>query len=139
MVFPMSHSPVFGELEGKLNALPPARRSPFFASLLLAAVIALGGAGLPLLEPALAPAVAEARFGRGGSFGFRGSRSFSGRSFGRRSSFGRSGYRRGYGGGGFGFGLPFMMGMGFGGFGGSFLIPMILFFVLRMMIGRKRS
>ena len=123
----------------KPNAPPTARRSPFFASLLLAAVIAVGGAGLPLLEPALAPAVAEARFGRGGSFGFRGSRSFSSRSFGRRSSFGRSGYRRGYGGGGFGFGLPFMMGMGFGGFGGSFLIPMILFFVLRMMIGRRRS
>ena len=89
------------------------------------------GVGLPLLEPALAPAAAEARFGRGGSFGFRGSRSFSGRSF------GRSGYSRGFRGGGFG--LPFMMGMGFGGFGGSFLIPMILFFVLRMMIGRRRS
>jgi hypothetical protein len=29
------------------------------------------------------------------------------------------------------------MGFGFGGFGGSFLIPMILFFVLRMMIRRR--
>ena len=79
--------------------------------------------------------LAEARFGRGGSFGFRGSRSFSGSSFGRSRSFGRSTYSRGYR--GRGFGLPFLMGFGFGGFGGSFLIPMILFFVLRMMIRRR--
>ncbi len=133
MVFSMRRQPHCQEIRGKSSAAAPARRSPFSASLFLAAAIAVGGVG-PLLEPALAPAVAEARFGRGGSFGFRGSRGF-----GRSRSFGRSAYRRGYGGGGFGFGLPFMMGMGFGGFGGSFLIPIILFIVLRMMIGRRRS
>lgn len=133
MVFPMRREPICQEIRGKSKA--PARRSHFFASLFLAAAIAVGGGAIPLLEPALAPAVAEAaRFGMGRSFGFRGSGGF-----GRSRSFGRSAYRRGYGGGGFGFGLPFMMGMGFGGFGGSFLIPLILFIVLRMMIGRRRS
>jgi uncharacterized membrane protein len=92
---------------------------------------------MPLIEPALVPAIAEARFGRGGSFGFRGSRSFSRSSFGRGRSFGRSSYGRGFRGGGMGFGMPFLMGMGFGGFGGSFLIPMILFFVLRLMMRRR--
>lgn len=89
------------------------------------------------------PADAEARrFGGGRSFGFRGSRGFGrSSSFGRRSSFGgRSGYRRGFG----GFGFPFLMGMGLGGFGGfgfgllrMLFIPLILFFVLRMMSARR--
>jgi uncharacterized membrane protein len=89
------------------------------------------------------PADAEARrFGGMRSFGFRGSRGFGRRSaFGRRSGLGRGGgYRRGFG----GFGLPFMMGMGLGGFGGfgfglmrMLFIPMILFFVLRMMSARR--
>lgn len=94
------------------------------------------------------PANAEAaRFGGMRSFGFRGSRGFS-RGFGRRAAFGRrsgfgmgGGYRRGFG----GFGLPFMMGMGLGGFGGfgfglmrMLFIPMILFFVLRMMSARRK-
>jgi uncharacterized membrane protein len=93
------------------------------------------------------PADAEARrFGGGRSFGFRGSRGFS-RAFGRRAAFGRrsgsgmgGGYRRGFG----GFGFPFLMGMGLGGFGGlgfgllrMLFIPMILFFVLRMMSARR--
>ncbi len=129
----MRRQPIFREISKKSSAAASARRSPFFASLFLAAAIAAPGVGLPLLEPALAPSIAEAaRFGGGRSFGFRG-----GGGFGRSRSFGRSGYSRGFRGGGFG--LPFMMGMGFGGFGGSFLIPMILFFVLRMMIGRRRS
>ncbi len=95
----------------------------------------------------VSPPDAEARrFGGGRSFGFRGSRgfsrSFSGRSsFGRRSGFGRGfGYRRGFG----GFGLPFLMGMGLGGFGGfgfglmqMLFVPLILFFVLRMMGARR--
>ena len=89
--------------------------------------------------------VEAARFGGMRSFGFRGSRGFS-RGFGRRSSFGRRsgfrgrGYRRGFG----GFGFPFLMGMGLGGFGGfgfglmrMLFIPMILFFVLRMMSARR--
>ncbi len=84
-----------------------------------------------------------ARFGGMRSFGFRGSRGFGRRSaFGRRSGLGRGGgYRRGFG----GFGLPFMMGMGLGGFGGfgfgllrMLFIPMILFFVLRMMSARRK-
>ena len=115
---------------------PPSFRGPTFASLFFVAAIAVAGGAMPLIEPMLVPAVAEARFGRGGGFGFRGSRSF-GSSFGRRRSFGRSAYGRGFRGGGFGFGLPFLMGFGFGGFGISFFIPMILFFVLRMMIRRK--
>ena len=119
----------------KLGAATFSQRRPAFASLFFAAAIAMAGGVIPLIEPVLAPAIAEARFGRGGSFGFRGSRSFSGSSFGRSRSFGRSTYSRGYRGGGFG--LPFLMGFGFGGFGGSFLIPMVLFFVLRMMIRRR--
>ncbi len=92
----------------------------------------------------VSPPDAEARrFGGGRSFGFRGSRGFS-RSFSGRSSFGRRsgfGYRRGFG----GFGLPFLMGMGLGGFGGfgfglmqMLFIPLILFFVLRMISARRR-
>ena len=110
-------------------------RRTSFASLFYALIITLGGGGILLIEPALVPTTAEARFGRGGSFGFRGSRSFSGSSFSRSRSFGRSAYSRGNWGGGFG--IPFLMGFGFGGFGGSFFIPMILFFVLRMMVRHR--
>ncbi len=142
MVFPMRRLSIFMKIPGKSSAAAssprrPALRRPAFVSLFFAAAIAVGGGAVPLIEPALVPPIAEARFGRGGSFGFRGSRSFSRSSFGRRRSFGRSSYNRGYRGGGFGFGMPFLMGMGFGGFGGSFLIPMILFFVLRMMMRRR--
>lgn len=81
-----------------------------------------------------------ARFGGMRSFGFRGSRGFGG--FSRRSSFGRRGYTRGYRRGGLGFGLPFMMGMGlggfgFGGFGGLLIYPILMLFLLRFM--RRRS
>ncbi len=93
---------------------------------------------------ALPSDVEARRFGGMRSFGFRGSRGFGRRSaFGRRSGFGRGGgYRRGFG----GFGMPFLMGMGLGGFGfGGFgfglmrmlLMPLILFFVLRMMSARR--
>ena len=92
------------------------------------------------------PSDAEARrFGGGRSLGFRGSRGLfrrSGSSFrpgGGRSFYGRgSGYRRSYYGG---FGVPFFgFGMGYGmfGLGRLFLFPLILFFVLRMMSGRRR-
>ncbi len=132
----------------------------FFLVAVLSAVLIRANSAAPrLLAPgALAagafavttlafPADAEARrFGGGRSFGFRGSRGFS-RGFGKRSSFGRrsgfggrSGYRRGFG----GFGFPFLMGMGLGGFGGfgfgllrMLFIPLILFFVLRMMSARR--
>ncbi|MDA1001161.1 MAG: hypothetical protein O2807_11700 [bacterium] len=76
-------------------------------------------------------------FGGGRSFGFRGSRGLGG--FSRRSSFGRrSGNARSYGRGGFG--LPFLMGMGlggfgFGGFGGIFIYPILLLFLLRILRG----
>lgn len=124
---------------------------------LLATMLLRAGSAAPrLLSPGLLgtgaivtatlalPADAEAlRFGGGRSFGFRGSRGFSrgfGRSssFGRRSSFGRGyGYRRGFG----GFGFPFFMGMGLGGFGFGLMrmlfIPLVLFFVLRMMSARR--
>lgn len=94
----------------------------------------------------LAPAPAEARrFGGMRSFGFRGSRGFSGRrlggfSFGsrsRRSLFRRGFRRRPYR--GYGFGLPFFGGFGFPFFGFGFglfrffMIPLILFFVLRLL------
>lgn len=136
MVFHMRRLFIYMKIPEKWSAAafslrPPSFRGPTFASLFFVAAIAVAGGAMPLIEPVLVPAVAEARFGRGGGFGFRGSRSFS------RSSFGRSSYSRGYRGGGFGFGLPFLMGFGFGGFGGSFFIPMILFFVLRMMIRRR--
>jgi uncharacterized membrane protein len=92
----------------------------------------------------VSPPDAEARrFGGGRSFGLRGSRGFSRgfsrkSSFGRRSTFGRGfGYRRGFG----GFAFPFFMGMGLGGFGFGLMrmlfIPLILFFVLRMMSARR--
>ena len=80
-------------------------------------------------------------FGRGSSFnsGFGGGHGSSLNSgfggFGHRGSF-----NRGFG----GFGFPFFMGMGLGGFGGfgfglmrMLFIPMILFFVLRMISARR--
>jgi len=103
-------------------------------------------AGAALAVPAailLAPAAAEARrFGGGRSFGFRGSRGLFGRSAGGGGLFrGRSAYGRGYGGyrRGFGMGFPFFFGFPFFGFGlfRMFLIPLILFFVLRAMRSRR--
>jgi uncharacterized membrane protein len=103
---------------------------------------AVTASALTVSTLALTADAEAARFGGMRSFGFRGSRGFGRRSaFGRRSGFGRGGgYRRGFG----GFGLPFMMGMGLGGFGGfgfglmrMLFIPMILFFVLRMMSARR--
>lgn len=105
--------------------------------------VALATATLAAAALAYPPDAEARRFGGGRSFGFRGSRGFS-RGFGRRTPFSRRsglgrgyGYRRGFG----GFGLPFFLGMGLGGFGFGLMrmlfIPLILFFILRMMSARR--